>query len=86
MTTLFINYNANAALAADAIFISENRGGLTNDCVAGLVEDMVSGRSGNCPLDGALDALEDGAAWAGTNATEEILEMLHDVVVNFKPE
>lgn len=86
MATLFINYNANAALAADAVFISQERGGLFNECVIGLVEDMVNDRSGSCPLEGSLEALEDGAAWAGTNATEEILEMLHDAVVNFKQE
>ena len=83
MTTLFLNYNANAALAADAVYISDHRGGLFNDHVCGLVEDMIAERSGSCPLDGALEALEDGAAWAGTNATEEILEMLHDGIVGY---
>jgi len=83
MTTLFLNYNANAILASDVVYISDHRGGLFNEDVSGLVEDMIADRSSSCPLDGALDALRDGAAWAGTNATTEILEMIDTAICEF---
>ena len=83
MTTLFINYNANAILASDVVYISDHRGGLFNEDIIGLVEDMIADRSSSCPLDGALDALRDGAAWAGTNATTEILELLDAAICGY---
>lgn len=83
MTTLFINYNANTETLSVNTFRNT---GYYNEDVCGMVEDIVTGVNSCCPLDGALAALEDGAAWAGTNATEEILEMLHDAIVSYEQE
>ena len=46
-------------------------------------EDIVVGVSSSCDLEGALDAVRDGAAWAGTNATTEILEMIDNAICEF---
>lgn len=83
MSNLFINFNANAALASDAVYISDHRGGLFNDHVSGLVEDMIEDRSSSCPIEGALDAVRDVAAWDGSNETSEILEMIAECLNDF---
>jgi hypothetical protein len=41
--------------------------------VAGLVDDIVNGVDGNCPLEGAKEALEDGAVWSNSAATPDVL-------------
>lgn len=77
MTTLFINFDVNTGLSINT-FRKPN--GYYNEDVIGLVEDMAADRNGCCPLDGALDAVRDGSAWAGTNATSEILERIDDCI------
>ena len=81
MTTLFLNYNANTETLSINTF--RNQGYYCED-VCDLVESMVSGVSGSCDLEGALDAVRDGAAWAGTNATTEILEMIDNTICEYE--
>jgi hypothetical protein len=52
--------------------------------VAGLIDDILSERAGCCPLEGAKAALEDGAAWAGTDATPELLEQLYNLICEYE--
>lgn len=80
MKTLFINYNANTETLSINTF---RNNGYFNDDVTGLVEDIAVGVSSSCYLEGALDAVRDGAAWAGTNATTEILEMIDEAICEF---
>lgn len=77
MTTLFINFDVTTGLKISTF---RHPSGYANSDVVGLVEDMVAERNGCCPLEGALEALEDGAAWAGSNATAEILEQIVDCI------
>ena len=81
MTTLFLNYNANTETLSINTF---RNNGYLNDDVTGLVEDIVVGVSSSCDLEGALDAVRDGAAWAGTNATVEILEMIDEAICEYE--
>ena len=80
MKTLFINYNANTETLSINTF---RNNGYFNDDVTGLVEDIAVGVSSSCDLEGALDAVRDGAAWAGANATTEILEMIDEAICEF---
>lgn len=70
--THFINYSPDTGLS-----ISTFRGaeGYANGDITGLVEDIRAGRPGNCPLDGALDALEDGSTWSDED--QSIIEEIH---------
>lgn len=81
MTNLFLNYNANTETLSVNTFRNNGCHGLD---VIDLVESMASGHSACCDLDGALDAVRDGAAWAGTNATTEILEMIDTVICEYE--
>ena len=83
MTTLFLNYNANTETLSINTFRNT---GYYNEDVCGMVEDIVTGVNSCCPLDGALDAVRDGAAWAGTNATTEILEMIDNSICEYDAE
>lgn len=80
MTNLFLNYNANTETLSINTF---RNNGCLNDDVVGLVEDIAVGVSSCCDLDGAIDAVRDGSAWAGTNATTEILEMIDEAICEF---
>ena len=80
-TTLFLNYNANTETLSINTF---RNNGYFNEDVVGLVEDIVTGVSSCCNLEGALDAVRDGPAWAGTNATTEILEMIDDCINEYE--
>ena len=80
MTSLFLNYNAHTA----TITVNTYRNnGYFNEDVVGLIEDIAVGVHSSCPIDGALDAVRDGAAWAGTNATTEVLEMIDSAICEF---
>ena len=81
MTNLFLNYNANTETLSINTFRNP---GYYYEEVCDLVESMVSGVSGSCDLEGALDAVRDGAAWAGTNATTEILEMIDNAICEYE--
>lgn len=76
----FINYDVNTGLSINTF----RNNGYANSDVGGLVDDIVAEREGYCSLDGAKDALEDGAFWAGSNATQEILEELHALICEFE--
>ena len=77
MTNLYLNYSAHT----DTVSVNTYRNnGWFNEDVAGLVEDIAEGVPSSCNLEGALEAVRDGAAWAGTNATTEILEMIEDCI------
>lgn len=69
----FINYDAQL----DNVFIATYRqaSGYTNEDITGLVDDMKNNQSGCCPLEGSLNALEDGSLWEDEDQT--ILELLH---------
>lgn len=71
----FINYNAHTGLSINTYRAPE---GYANSDVTGLVEDIHAERSGCCPLEGALEALEDGSLWQ--DADQEILEELHALI------
>jgi len=43
--------------------------------VTGLVDNMMDGHDGCCPLEGAKDALEDGSLWKDEH--QESLEAIH---------
>lgn len=75
--THFINYSPVTGLSISTFRSAE---GYANGDVIGLVEDIHAGRPGNCPLDGALDAIEDGALWQ--DADQETLEELHALIAN----
>lgn len=80
MTNLFLNYNAHT----DTIMVNTYRNnGYFNEDVVGLVEDIAVGIHSSCNLEGALDAVRDGAAWAGTNATPAVLEMIDAAICEF---
>lgn len=80
---MFINYNVNTGISINTY---RQASGYANSDVNGLVDDILAGRDGSCPLDGAKDALEDGYLWAGTDATPEILEEIHSAVCEWEAE
>lgn len=80
MTTLFLNYNAGTKTVSVNTF---RNAGYVNFDVIGLVDDIVMGVSGCCELEGSLDAVRDGSIWAGTDATQEILEMIDSAICEF---
>lgn len=59
---MFINYNPNTGYSVSHF---RDPKGYYNSDILGLIEDIIFGGAGSCPLDGAKDALEDGAALAG---------------------
>ena len=81
MTNLFLNYNAHTS----TITVNTYRNnGYFNEDVVGLVEDIAVGVHSSCPMEGALDAVRDGAVWAGTNATPKVLEMIDTAICEFE--
>lgn len=78
MQNQFINFDVTTGLSINTY---RNPNGYANSDVIGLVEDMVAGISGSCPLDGALEILESDD-WAGTNATPELLEDIVALIKN----
>lgn len=78
---MFINYNVNTGISINTY---RHASGYANSDVTGLIDDILAGRHGNCPLDGAKDALEDGALWQGSNATQEILEEIHAAICEWE--
>jgi hypothetical protein len=77
----FINFDVNTGISINSY---RQAVGYFNDSVEGLVDDIVNGDCGCCPLDGAKHALEDGELWAGSDATAEILEELHAAITDFE--
>ena len=74
----FINYNAHT----NEISIKTYRQpqGYAHDDVGGLVEGIVAEQFGCCPLQGAKATLEDGFYWQSSNATQDILEAVHNAI------
>ena len=70
---MFINFDVDTGLSINTY---RNLGWANGD-VLGLVDDILNGHNGNCPLDGARDALEDSS-----NATPELLEEIHAIVID----
>lgn len=83
MTNLFLNYDSSTETLSINTF---RNNGYFNDDVVGFVEDIARGVSSccYCDLDGALDAVRDGSAWAGTNASTEILEMIDTAICEYE--
>jgi hypothetical protein len=77
----FINFNVNTGISIDTY---RGASGYANSDVAGLVDDIVNGVDGNCPLEGAKEALEDGAVWSNSAATPDVLELLHGTITHFE--
>lgn len=76
MSTLFIKYDFNVGLS---ISPERNPAGYASSDVQGLVEDMMSeGSHSSCPLDGALDALNDDSLWPEDE--REIVESIKAVI------
>lgn len=73
----FVNFDVNVGITVNTYRKPQ---GYYNDEIGGLVDDILADRCGCCPLDGALDVLEDGSYWNGSNATSEILEDLHQII------
>ena len=65
---LFINYSPVSGLSINSF----RNNGYYNSNVVGLVEDIRTGCASCCPLEGALDALNDGSLWEGKD--QEIIE------------
>ena len=80
MTNLFLNYSAHTATVTVNTY---RNNGYFNEDVAGLVEDIAAGVHSCCNLEGALEAVRDGEAWAGSKATTEILEMIDAAICEF---
>lgn len=78
---MFINYSVNAGISINSF---RQPSGYANSEVTGLVDDILAERDGCCPLDGAKSALEDGALWAGSDATAEVLEMVHSAICEWE--
>lgn len=72
----FINFDPNFGLSINTY----RNNGYLNDEIGGLVDDIIAERMGNCSLEGALETLEDGHYWQGSNATIEIIEELHNLI------
>lgn len=79
----FINYNVNTGIN---IATYRQPTGYANSDVGGLVDDILAGRDGCCPLEGAKDTLEDGYYWQGSDATPEILSEIHDAISAWEAE
>lgn len=86
--TYFINYNASS----DHISIDSfrNPDGYANSDIGGLAENLKDGLPGNVPLDGALDALEDGEFLSKLDDSngkwgtlKEAVEALHEAIFVF---
>ena len=74
---MFINNCPSLGLSINSF---RKASGYANSDVVGLVDDIIAERAGSCPLEGAKEALEDGAAWQGSDATPELLEQLHALI------
>lgn len=75
----FINYNAQTSSITINTYRNNGFGSLN---VLGLVGDIQRGLLSNCPLEGALAALEDGSIW--NDAQQEIIENLHATILEFE--
>lgn len=78
---MFINYDANKGLSINPYRAPD---GYANGDVGGLVDDIMAERTGCCPLEGAKNALEDGALWNGSDATPEVLEEIHNAICEYE--
>jgi hypothetical protein len=74
----FINYNAHSGQISIKTYRQSQ--GYAHEDVGGLVEGIAAEQFGCCPLEGAKAALEDGFYWKGSNATQEILEDVHNAI------
>ena len=54
--------------------------GYANSDVVGLVDDILNGRPGCCPLEAAKDALEDGSLWDDDDHTKEATSLIHTLI------
>ena len=81
---MFINfYNTTQDVSINSYRTAR---GYANSDVLGLIEDIIEGRRGSCPLDGAKDALEDGECLAdlrekhGDDTVQNVVERLHAMI------
>ena len=74
----FIQYDA----ASDTIWVTDRLSRTIDPSnIQDLVKDIQGGRNGACPLDGALDAMEDGSLWKGLgDAGQLALESIYCVI------
>lgn len=77
----FINFSVNTGLSINAYR-------KVNSSASDIIDLALAVTRGDenvtCDLEGAKDALEDGAAWAGTDVTQEALEEIHDLICEFE--
>lgn len=57
--------------------------GYFNSCSVGFIEDLAQQKPSSCPLDGALDALEDGSLWLDDDAIKAALESAHGYLMEY---
>lgn len=75
---MYINYDPNQGISISTFHQPE---GYYNSDVSGLIDDMVAGKPGCCPLKGSLDALQDGSIWPNSDAAQSALEELHSAII-----
>ena len=78
--TMFISFNPNTGLRISSYRQAQ---GIFGD-VTDVESAMQSGTWACCGLDGAQEALEDGGAWQGSDATQENLEEIHALIMDYK--
>lgn len=76
---MFVNYSVVTGVSVNPY----RNNGYANSDVGGLVDDMVNGVDGNCPLEGTMEALMDGEYWQNSNATAEILEEVFEAIIKY---
>jgi hypothetical protein len=77
----FINFDANTGVSINN-FLQPN--GYASSDVIGLVYDILHNNNGCCPLDGSKAALENGALWQGSDATQDVIEQLHSAICRWE--
>ena len=80
MNILFLHYNHQQ----DTLTINPFEGLGCHEDVTGLAIDMLRGVDSCCPLEGALDAVNDGPIWVCTDVTAAILEDIHHAITAYE--
>ena len=76
---LFINFDSMKGITINTHRNNGNFGEITD-----FVDDYQDEIHCCCPLDGAKEALEDGALWQGSSVTTETLEAIHAAITFFE--
>ena len=76
-TKYYINFHPETGVSVN---IYRQPVGVASADIAGLVEDYRKNRAGCCPLEGAMEALEDGSLWSD-DQQDAVEDIHHDVDV-----